>query len=238
MLNRCWRARYRRTSTSLWSLNCLFIYNIVLSDSRKLASCATTIHSCSPSICSTPYHLLCHTLLWKPSHAYRSILRLGLVTINKWLFYYQQFAMALSCFNGYHHDLIREKVLSTQNILADCRSGLEVGRSTVVTQTVRTCAESVRVSSFSRNLLAKTAGLARETTCSRSRPPLYIDEVLRPIEPPQSIKSSLFLVFTLCIRIATRKLSNIGETDVASLLSSFQLPNVSKPTISNLLNNM
>jgi hypothetical protein len=30
--------------------------------------------------------------------------------------------------------------------------------------------------------------------------PLYIDEGLRPIEPPQSIQSTLFIVFTLCIR--------------------------------------
>jgi hypothetical protein len=35
-------------------------------------------------------------------------------------------------------------------------------------------AESVRVPSFSRDLLAKTVGLARETTCNGSRPsPLY-----------------------------------------------------------------
>jgi hypothetical protein len=64
-------------------------------------------------------------------------------------------------------------------------------------------AESVRVPSFSRDLLPKTAGLARETVCSGSRPPLYIDEGVRPIEPQQSIKSSLFLVFTLCIRTSS-----------------------------------
>jgi hypothetical protein len=45
------------------------------------------------------------------------------------------------------------------------------GRSAVVARTVRACAESVRVPSFSWDLLAKTAGLARETTCNRSRPP-------------------------------------------------------------------
>jgi hypothetical protein len=41
----------------------------------------------------------------------------------------------------------------------------------VVARTVRVCAESVRVSSFSRDLLLKTAGLTRETVSSGSRPP-------------------------------------------------------------------
>jgi hypothetical protein len=54
----------------------------------------------------------------------------------------------------------------------------------VVAQTVRACAESVRVTSFSRDLLAKTAGLDRETTYNGSRPPLYIDEGLQSIETP------------------------------------------------------
>jgi hypothetical protein len=53
-------------------------------------------------------------------------------------------------------------------------NGPRPGRSTVVAQTVRACAESVRVSSFSRDLLPKTAGLAQETVCSGSiPPPLY-----------------------------------------------------------------
>jgi hypothetical protein len=43
------------------------------------------------------------------------------------------------------------------------RSGPEAGRSAVVARTVRACAESVRVPSFSRDLLPKTAGLTRET---------------------------------------------------------------------------
>jgi hypothetical protein len=64
------------------------------------------------------------------------------------------------------------------------RSGSEVGRSTVMARTVRACVESVRVTSFSRDLLSKTAGLARETVCNRSRPPFYIDKGLRPINPP------------------------------------------------------
>jgi hypothetical protein len=38
-------------------------------------------------------------------------------------------------------------------------------------RTVRACAESVRVPSFSWDLLPKTMGLARETICSGSRPP-------------------------------------------------------------------
>jgi hypothetical protein len=63
-------------------------------------------------------------------------------------------------------------VLSTRNARS---SGLSLRPdgpwSTVVPRTVRACAESVRVSSFSRYLLAKTTGLARKTTCSGSRPP-------------------------------------------------------------------
>jgi hypothetical protein len=49
----------------------------------------------------------------------------------------------------------------------------EAGRSAVVVWTVRACAELVRVPSFSQDLLAKITKLARETTCSGSRPPLY-----------------------------------------------------------------
>jgi hypothetical protein len=72
--------------------------------------------------------------------------------------------------------------------LADCpRSGL----SAVVARTVRACAESVRIPSFSRDWLPKTTGLTRKSVRSGSRPPLYIDEGLRPIEPPsiEQIKS-------------------------------------------------
>jgi hypothetical protein len=54
----------------------------------------------------------------------------------------------------------------------------------VVARTVRARAESVRVPSFSWDLLPKTAGLTRETVGNGSRPPLYIDEGLRSIEPP------------------------------------------------------
>jgi hypothetical protein len=41
--------------------------------------------------------------------------------------------------------------------------GPRLGQSAVVARTVRTYAESVRVPSFSRDLLPKTAGLTRET---------------------------------------------------------------------------
>jgi hypothetical protein len=41
--------------------------------------------------------------------------------------------------------------------------GPRSGQSAVVARTVRAYAESVRVSSFSRDLLPKTAGLARES---------------------------------------------------------------------------
>ena len=49
--------------------------------------------------------------------------------------------------------------------------GPRSGLSAVVARTVRACAESVRVPSFSRDLLPKTAGLTRETVGNGSRPP-------------------------------------------------------------------
>jgi hypothetical protein len=62
------------------------------------------------------------------------------------------------------------------------------------------CAESVWISSFSQDLLAKTAGLARKTTYSGSRPPLYIDEGLPLIEPPTIDQIKSISHFYLCIR--------------------------------------
>jgi hypothetical protein len=41
--------------------------------------------------------------------------------------------------------------------------GPRSGQSAVVARTVRSCAESVRVPSFSRDLLPKTAGLTRKS---------------------------------------------------------------------------
>jgi hypothetical protein len=68
---------------------------------------------------------------------------------------------------------------------SDMRSdGPWSGQSAVVERTVHACAESVRVPSFSRDLLPKTVGLTQETVGNGSRPPLYIDEGLQPIEPP------------------------------------------------------
>jgi hypothetical protein len=65
-------------------------------------------------------------------------------------------------------------MLSSISVLSDGPTlrpdGPRSERSTVVARTVRACTESVRVPSFLRDLLAKTAGLARETTCSGSRP--------------------------------------------------------------------
>jgi hypothetical protein len=52
--------------------------------------------------------------------------------------------------------------------------GLGSGQSALVARTVRARAESVRLSSFLRDLLAKSAELTRETVCNGSRPPLYI----------------------------------------------------------------
>jgi hypothetical protein len=64
--------------------------------------------------------------------------------------------------------------------------GPRSGQSAVMAWTVRACAESVRVPIFSWDLLPKTAGLTRKLVGSGSRPPLYIDEGLRPIEPPNN----------------------------------------------------
>jgi hypothetical protein len=52
--------------------------------------------------------------------------------------------------------------------------GPRSGRFVVVVQTVRVCAESVRVLSFLRGLLAKTTRLALERTCNGSIPPAFI----------------------------------------------------------------
>jgi hypothetical protein len=65
----------------------------------------------------------------------------------------------------------RGAYVGTQNDRAD---GPRFGRSAVVARTVRACAESVRVPSFSRDLLPKTAGLTRKSVGSGSiPPPLY-----------------------------------------------------------------
>jgi hypothetical protein len=69
-------------------------------------------------------------------------------------------------------------MLSTEKCLADSLvqrpDDLWSGWSVVVARTVRVCVESFRVLSFLQDLLAKTAGLARETTCNGSRPPPFI----------------------------------------------------------------
>jgi hypothetical protein len=49
--------------------------------------------------------------------------------------------------------------------------GPRSGLSAVVARTVRACAESVRVPSFSRDWLPKTTGLTRKSLGSGSRPP-------------------------------------------------------------------
>jgi hypothetical protein len=52
--------------------------------------------------------------------------------------------------------------------------GPRSGLSTMVARTVRACAESVRVTSFSQDWLPKTTGLTRKSVGSGSRPsPLY-----------------------------------------------------------------
>jgi hypothetical protein len=95
-------------------------------------------------------------------------------------------------------------VLSAKNVLADGPTlrpnGPRYGLSAVVTRTVHACAKSVSVSNFLQDLLGKSAGLTREPTCNRSRPPLYIDEGLRPIEPHTFDLMNSTYRFTLCIR--------------------------------------
>jgi hypothetical protein len=58
-------------------------------------------------------------------------------------------------------------VLSSKKSSADGPAprpdGPRSGQSAVVARTVRACAESVRVPSFSRDLLPKTAGLTRKS---------------------------------------------------------------------------
>jgi hypothetical protein len=61
----------------------------------------------------------------------------------------------------------RGHMLETKKCLADGPTlrpdGPRSGRSAVVARTVRACTESVRVTSFLRDLLPKTAGLTRKS---------------------------------------------------------------------------
>jgi hypothetical protein len=61
----------------------------------------------------------------------------------------------------------RGHMLKAKKSLADSPTlrpdGPRSGQSAVVARTVRACAESVRVPSFSRDLLSKTAGLTRKS---------------------------------------------------------------------------
>jgi hypothetical protein len=75
-----------------------------------------------------------------------------------------------------------------------------MGAGLSVVPTVRACAESVTVIDFLRDLLVTYVRLAHKPTCNGSRPPPYIDEGVRPTEPPQSIQSIVLIIFTLCIR--------------------------------------
>jgi hypothetical protein len=61
---------------------------------------------------------------------------------------------------GMEHMLKAKKSLADGPLRPD---GPRSGQSAVVARTVRTCAESVRVPSFSRDLLPKTAGLTRKS---------------------------------------------------------------------------
>jgi hypothetical protein len=61
---------------------------------------------------------------------------------------------------------------------------LQSGLSVIALWIVHACSESVKVPDFLWDLLVKPVGLTQEPTCNGSRPPLYIDEWQRPIEPP------------------------------------------------------
>jgi hypothetical protein len=78
-----------------------------------------------------------------------------------------------------------------KNVLADgpalTPDGLRSRLSAVAAQTVRAYIKSFRILDFLRDLIAKPVGLTQKPICNGSRLPLYIDEGLRPIEPPQSI---------------------------------------------------
>jgi hypothetical protein len=74
-------------------------------------------------------------------------------------------------------------------------SGPEAGRSAVVVRTVRACAELIRVPSFSRDLLPKTVGLIWKLVRSGSKPPLYINEGLRRIEPHNNRSNQIYFSF-------------------------------------------
>jgi hypothetical protein len=74
-------------------------------------------------------------------------------------------------------------------------NGPQSGLSAVVARTVHACAETVRVPSFSRDLLPKTARLTRKQFEADPDLPLYIDEGLRPIEPPNNRSNQVYFSF-------------------------------------------
>jgi hypothetical protein len=61
-------------------------------------------------------------------------------------------------------------MLNTENVLVDGPAlrlnDSRSGRFVVVARTVRACVESVRILSFLWDLLSKSVGLTRETTCN------------------------------------------------------------------------
>jgi hypothetical protein len=73
----------------------------------------------------------------------------------------------LSIIDSDRHNFTDIKMLKAKKNLADGPAlrpdGPRSGQSAVVARTVRACAESVRVPSFSRDLLPKTAGLTQKS---------------------------------------------------------------------------
>jgi hypothetical protein len=113
------------------------------------------------------------------------------------------------------------------------------GLSTVAGQVVRACVESVEILDFLRDLLAKHVGLTQERTFNGYRSPLYINEELRLIDPPQSIRSTLLIVFTLYIRSSSslaslyfESLPLFGSTSTKGVLDGLLTP---RHTIGSLL---
>jgi hypothetical protein len=110
-----------------------------------------------------------------------------------------QLRRSLNMENKLSHDNLShfthvELAFGTRTVWSYKPDGPRSRRSAVVARTVRACAESVRILSILRVLLVKSAGLTRETTFNGSTPPLYIDEGIRPIEPPtiDQIKSTYY----------------------------------------------
>jgi hypothetical protein len=83
--------------------------------------------------------------------------------------------------------------------------GSRSGRSAPVGQTVRACAEQIRVPSFVLRLLARFVELAREISLSR-------------VQPPSSINREVYGQFVIINRINNTSISNLFPRSSSSLV--------------------